>query len=384
MFRGLCLLLVALNCKAIENISVLGIGRLGICTALCLEKSGYNVLGLDVIPAYVDAINNKALNSPEPSVNEYLRSATNFRATTSLDEALEFSDLCMIVVPTPSTPEKEAYDHSILSKLLSMINKRQVENKHLVVCCTVFPGYLSNVGKFLIKDCPNTTLSYNPEFIAQGNIIHDYEYSDMVLIGEGSKEAGDILESVYKRFCKSTPIISRMSVPSAEITKLAVNCFVTTKISYANMIGDVADLTPGADKYDILNAVGADSRVGKKYLKPAYGFGGPCFPRDNRALGSYIKQCGIDPLIPIATDEYNKFHAEFMANELNKSGLDEFTFEDVNYKDNCNVVILEESQKLEVASRLVKRGKKVIIEDKADVVDAVKQKFGSVFDYKVK
>lgn len=77
--------------------------------------------------------------------------------------------------------------------------------------------------------------------------------------------------------------------PSAEITKLAVNCFVTMKVSYANMIGDIADATPGADKNHILQAVGADSRVGTKYLRPGYGFGGPCFPRDNRALGGYAR-----------------------------------------------------------------------------------------------
>ena len=89
-----------------------------------------------------------------------------------------------------------------------------------------------------------------------------------------------------------------MSPDSAEITKLAINCFITTKIAYANMIGDIADQTPGADKFEILKAVGGDKRIGGLYLKPGYGFGGPCFPRDNRALGSYAQQVGIDPIIP--------------------------------------------------------------------------------------
>ena len=102
------------------------------------------------------------------------------------------------------------------------------------------------------------------------------------------------------------------------------------------MIGDIADRSPGANKHDILNAVGSDSRVGKKYavfllqpmcynstrlydswshryLRPGYGFGGPCFPRDNRALGGYAKMVGVQPLLPEATDLYNKLHTSSRA-----------------------------------------------------------------------
>src|SRR3990167_4113559 len=320
------------------NLSILGIGRLGICTALCFEQAGFNVLGLDLSPSYIDDINNKALKSPEPYVNEYLAKSKNLKATTSLDEALNFSDIYFIVVPTPSGAY-EAYDHSILSSLLIEINKRKIKNKHVVICCTVFPGYI--------------------------------------------KEIGDILEEIYKKTCKNTPKICRMSPPSAEITKLAINCFVTTKIAFANSIGDAADLTEGANKVDILNAVGSDSRVGNKYLMPGYGFGGPCFPRDNRALGSYIKLIGLNPLLQKTTDNLNKMHAEFMASHLNKRALDEYIFEDVNYKDNCKVVIIEESQKLAVAEILAKQGKSVTIKDKLNVVNEVRKKYGNLFNYLV-
>ena len=364
------------------NLSILGIGRLGICTALCFEQAGFNVLGLDLSPSYIDDINNKALKSPEPYVNEYLAKSKNLKATTSLDEALNFSDIYFIVVPTPSGAY-EAYDHSILSSLLIEINKRKIKNKHVVICCTVFPGYIKNIASHLLSDCKNTTISYNPEFIAQGNIIKGFENPDMILIGEGSKEIGDILEEIYKKTCKNTPKICRMSPPSAEITKLAINCFVTTKIAFANSIGDAADLTEGANKVDILNAVGSDSRVGNKYLMPGYGFGGPCFPRDNRALGSYIKLIGLNPLLQKTTDNLNKMHAEFMASHLNKRALDEYIFEDVNYKDNCKVVIIEESQKLAVAEILAKQGKSVTIKDKLNVVNEVRKKYGNLFNYLV-
>lgn len=88
------------------------------------------------------------------------------------------------------------------------------------------------------------------------------------------------------------------------------------KISYGNMIGDIADRTAGAEKNEILAAVGLDSRIGSKCLQWGYGFGGPCFPRDNRALGYYAKSVGVEPLLTNAADRYNVIHAEIMAQSL--------------------------------------------------------------------
>lgn len=368
--------------QAQDSITVIGIGRLGLCTALCFEKAGYNVLGVDINPSYVASINNKTLHSPEPRVDEFLQNSTNFKATCSLDEGLSFSNLYYIMVDTPSTPHKEAYDHGKLSKLLAEINKRQVHDKHIVIGCTVFPGYIRTVGTFLIRDCVNTTLNYNPEFIAQGNIIYGLQFPDIVLIGQGSPEAGDILEKLYRAVCINNPKIYRMSTDSAEITKLAINCFITTKIAYSNMIGDIADQTPNTDKNAILDAVGGDKRIGSLYLKPGFGFGGPCFPRDNRALGSYAQLVGIEPLIPQATDASNKLHARYMIDQLLAENREEYIFENVGYKDKCTVPIIEESQKLVVAAALAKQGKRVVIVDNALVIAEVQQAFGNIFIYR--
>lgn len=367
-----------------QNITVIGIGRLGLCTALCFEKAGHHVLGIDINPNYVAALNNKTFTSPEPQVNELLTHSTNFKASSSLDEGIQFSDLYYIMVDTPSTPSKEAYDHSKLSKVLSEINKRKVHKKHIVIGCTIFPGYIRTVGNFLLKDCTDTSLSYNPEFIAQGNIIHDLQNPDIILIGQGSPEAGDILESIYRTVFVSNPKICRMTPESAEITKLAINCFITTKIAYANMIGDIADSTPGADKFAILKAVGGDKRIGSLYLTPGYGFGGPCFPRDNHALGSYAQQVGIEPLIPQATDLSNKLHTQFMTQQLLEENRGEYIFENVTFKDNCTVPIIEESQKLIIAKALANEGKRVRIVDGPSVIAEVQQAYGNIFEYEVR
>src|ERR1700733_2150050 len=364
-----------------ETICVIGIGRLGLATALCFEKAGYKVIGVDINAAYVEAINGKTFSSPEPGLSDLLLQSRNFKATCSLDEGLA-ADIYYIMVDTPSTPSKEAYDHNKLSKVLMAINKRKVQNKHIVIGCTVFPGYIANIGRFLISDCSNTTLSYNPEFIAQGNIIRGLQNPDFVLIGQGSQEAGDRLEQLYQRMCVNKPHMCRMSPESAEITKLANNCFVTTKVTYANMIADIADNTPAADKVAILEAVGLDRRIGSLCLKPGYGFGGPCWPRDNRALGSYARQCGVEPLIPDATDASNKLHTQYMVEKLlAEDRRGEYIFEGVTYKDNCPVPIIEESQKLAVAAALARQGKQVRIVDTPAIIAEVKAAFGNIFEY---
>src|SRR3990167_9562095 len=208
--KKLSLVICIFNSMFSVNISVLGIGKLGLCTALCLEKSGFNVIGLDVNQAYVNSINKKIFRSPEPYVNEYLDMAENFMATIDFDAALEFSDYYFIVVPPPNNV-KAGYDHSILSSLLMSINNKKVKNKNIIICCTVFPGYIKNIARFLLCDCENITISYNPEFIAQGNIIKGFECPDMVLIGEHNSEVGDFLESLYRKICKGAPKICRMS-----------------------------------------------------------------------------------------------------------------------------------------------------------------------------
>lgn len=365
-----------------NNITVIGIGRLGICLALCLEKAGYHVLGVDLSPEYIEQIKTKTVDSKEPKVTAYLKNSQHFQATTSLQEGLEFSDLCFIVVPTNTIQEIQTYDHSALSLLLQEINDCAVSNKHLVICSTVFPGYIENTASQILTNCKETTLNYNPEFIAQGNIIEGLEHPDMVLIGEATKEAGERIEQVYKRLCaKKLPAISRMSIPSAEITKLAVNCFITGKIAFANLISDIADLTKGADKNEILAAIGKDQRIGSKNLAPGYGFGGPCFPRDNRALGNYASLLGIEPLLFKATDEANHLHAEFMAKKILEKDLKEYVFDDVCYKPNCPVPIIEHSQKLLIAQKLASQGKEVTILDNEEVIQKVKQQYGNIFKY---
>jgi UDPglucose 6-dehydrogenase len=257
-----------------ENISVVGLGKLGLCFALTLEKAGYNVMGADIYQKYVDSVNDKTLNSSEPGVNEQLSKAVNLLATTDLKQTVEHSDLLFVIVATPSLPNGR-YDHSQVDGVIQKLKTfgRQPTQKHFVVCCTVMPGYCDSIKQELSEY--NYTVSYNPEFIAQGTILRDQAQPDMVLIGEATKEMGDRIQSVYEAHTLNSPKFARMSPVEAEITKLSLNCFLTTKIAYANMVGDIVK-SVGGNPDTVLQAIGSDSRIGNKYLRYGYGYGGPC------------------------------------------------------------------------------------------------------------
>jgi len=364
-----------------HDISVIGVGRLGLTYALCLERAGHNVLGNDVYQDYVNMLNQKILRVGEPGINEMLMQSKNFRATTSLDETLNFSDIILIVLAT--TRGTEGYQFDDLTALFKEINTRKVSNKHLVIQSTVSPGYIRNVASPLLSDCTDVTLSYNPPFIAQGEIVKGLVNPDMVLIGQATEEVGDMLESLHRSIVQNDPHIARVSIESAEITKLALNCFVTSKVAFANLVGDIADETPGADKFEILKAVGCDSRIGSKYITPGYGFGGPCFVRDNRALADYAESIGIDPVTFRATDTANDAHAVYMAQKLLEQDLAEYVFTDISYKPNCPVKIIYASQKLAVARLLAEQGRAVTIVDVPSVIAEVKAIYGDLFTYRI-
>src|SRR4029077_20837510 len=115
---------------------------------------------------------------------------------------------------------------------------------------------------------------------------------DMVLIGEGDAKAGAMLEGIYRDVCENKPAAARMSFVNAEITKLAVNSYITTKITFANLLARISERSPGADVDVITSALGLDSRIGPKYLKGAVSYGGPCFSRDKIARSGLARQCG--------------------------------------------------------------------------------------------
>jgi nucleotide sugar dehydrogenase len=367
-----------------NNITIIGIGKIGLGFSLLLENCGYNVLGVDIFPEYVENLNKKNYKTFEPFYEELLLNSKNFKATLSLQEGLDFSDLIFIIVQTPNGGNDKFYDHSILSNLLEKINKLKPKNKNFIIGCTVMPKYINQIGKLLISDCDNCYLSYNPEFVAQGEIIKGIKNPDIIVIGTDNTNLEPIMREIYTKIVIKTPINFYFLKPiEAEIVKIALNGFITTKISYANMISDLCD-NLDADKYKVLESIGSDSRIGNKYFKPGYSFGGPCFPRDTMALKHFAEQNNIVSDILVATTKYNNEHIKYQTQQLIKQNLEHYIIENVCYKENTKIAIIEESAKLKIARELIKFGKTVTIYDSKEVISEVKKDYGNIFNYKVK
>ena len=364
-----------------NKISIIGIGKLGICLSLNLEKCGYEIIGVDINEKYVNKINTKTLESDEPFVEDYLKNSKNFVATTDIEKCL-LNKIIFISVATSSL-ESGKYDHSQIEKVINNILEfgPQNEKKYLVINCTTMPTYCEKLQE-KTKNY-NYEICYNPEFIAQGSVIKDQANADTVLIGCQSSEAYELISDIYKKLCINNPSYHRMSTTEAEITKIALNCFLTTKISYANMVGDISKKT-NCNPDIILKAIGSDSRIGNKYLKYGFGFGGPCFPRDNRAFGLFCEENGIYPHISYATDQSNKSHILNQLNDFeNKISKNEIiTFNTITYKPEST--ILEESQQLKLAYELTEKGYKVNIIEREKIINKLKHLYGNRFIYTVK
>lgn len=364
------------------KIGVIGIGKLGLCFALNLTESGmksdddnfFEVIGVDVSEEYVNAVNAGTLKSEEPGVERLLMAPhirKHFRATTNYRDIAD-CETVFVLVATPSKTDGQ-YDHSQVDKSVRQLTEHASyqwggKNKNLVIGCTVMPGYCDELQR---KVEPfGYDVSYNPEFIAQGSIINDQKYPDMVLIGEANEQAGNRIQGIMATIAKNEPKFARMGRKEAEITKIALNCFLTTKIAFANLVGDVA-IASGVRPEVILNAIGADSRIGNKYLGYGFGFGGPCFPRDNIAFGIYADKMGVPATIPRATDEANSEHLKqqlrFFSGNVPKEVP--VVFDHVTYKKNSNLIV--HSQQLAFAYELANLGYEVTVRERKSVIEEI-------------
>jgi nucleotide sugar dehydrogenase len=342
------------------KIGIIGAGRLGLTFALLCEKNGYEVIVSDVREDYVFNLNQKICLTNEPLIQSMLFDVKNFSATTKNIEVIENSDIIFTFVATPSTLDGN-YDTTKVFEVvedfyLAYSLNIPLYNKKFVIGCTTNPGDVEQIQTKL--NTFNVQVAYNPEFIAQGEIVKGIEQSDIVLIGtEHTKLSNELIE-IYNKI-QTTPVNACvMSTKAAEITKIGVNCFLTTKISYANMMGEIMIKAGVQDEIDIvLDAIGGDSRVGKKYLKFGFGFGGPCLPRDNRALGHFANNLGMELNLPLTVDNFNKEHANFIKNYYIQKNPDKgvpFVMDYITYKKGTDII--EESQQFQLCVDLLNEG----------------------------
>jgi UDPglucose 6-dehydrogenase len=361
------------------DLSVIGLGKLGSPMVACFAAKGHRVIGVDLNERFVRLLNEGKPPVSEPGLEELLKqSGGRLRATTDIAEAVAHSDITFMIVPTPSEPNGAFSLKYVLAAAKSIGQAlKQKAGYHLVVLTsTVMPGSTgaqllpaleSASGKRCGKDFG---LCYSPEFISLGSVIRDFLNPDFLLIGESDPHAGELLASVAKGVCDNQPPVARMSFANAELTKLALNTYVTTKISYANMLAQLCERMEGGNVDAITSALGLDSRIGPKYLKGSLGYGGPCFPRDNIALATLARELNVPAPLPEATDRINQLQVPrlqgYVMAHLPVNGR--VGILGVSYKPQTNVI--EKAQGLELAQALLAERVPVFVYDPCAIESA--------------
>ncbi len=353
----------------IEKVSVIGLGKLGASMVAAIASRGYEVIGVDIHQKTVEAINNGREPVQETDLEKYLsENLERISATTDFEKAVLNSDISFVIVPTPSDKRGSFsldYAASAFKELGRALAKK--DDYHIIVLTsTVLPGatrfgLLPLLEKESGKKCgQDFGLCYSPEFIALGSVINDFLNPDFTLCGEFDDRSGSGLESFYAKIMFGNPPCKRMSLENAELTKISVNTFVTTKITFANMLADLCERIPGGDVDVVTEALGSDSRIGRKYLTGATGYGGPCFPRDNVALSYMARVLNSSADLAETTDRVNRSMAISMTEKLRpiiKAGQT-VAILGLAYKPDSHVV--EESSSVYLAKKLSEAGARVV------------------------
>ena len=230
---------------------------------------------------------------------------------------------------------------------------------------------------------------YSPEFIALGNVLNNLANPDFMLIGESDSKSGACLQKFHEKILPASVQKCRMTLENAELAKIAVNTFVTTKISYANMLAHICENVPGMDVSVITAAIGLDARIGRRYLGTGLGYGGPCFPRDNKALAVFAEKVGAHAHIARATDKINVLQAErlvrrirSLCSSLKRNGKKKVAILGLSYKQDTDVV--EESQGMQIASRMANDRKMyslVSVFDRTETLRSAQIELGNAVHY---
>lgn len=367
--------------------SVFGLGKLGAPLVAALASRGHTVVGVDVNPALVEALNAGRAPSQETGLQALVEARRGLlRATTDAGDAILSSDLTFVVVPTPSDGDG-SFSIQFVREAFAQIGKAlaRKDGYHLVVLTsTVLPG-ATRYGLLPIlesasgKRCgPDFGLCYNPEFVALGSVIHDVLNPDFVLIGEFDDRSGSLLEECYASITLNRAPCARMSIENAELTKIAINSFITLKITFANTLAEICERIPGGDVDVVTQALGRDTRIGSKYLKGALPYGGPCFPRDNAALSFFSRTVGAHAALAETTHRANQAWAKQLAQRFSSFLSPGMTVAVLGLAYKANSYVVEESAGLGFARAMTATGAQVIAHDRLAAGAARAQLDGTV------
>ncbi|MFF5938634.1 UDP-glucose dehydrogenase family protein [Streptomyces sp. NPDC012508] len=280
------------------RLTVIGTGYLGAVHAVCMADIGHEVLGVDVDAEKIATLNEGRAPFHEPGLREVLTRALasgRLRFTTSLREAADFGEVHFLCVGTPQRRDSPAADLRYVDAVVEGLAPHLRKPCLLVGKSTVPVGTAAQVAArvaALAPDGADVEVAWNPEFLREGFAVEDTLRPDRLVAGVSSERADRILRSVYAPMLRAgVPYIST-DPATAELVKVSANAFLATKISFINAMAEVCDAA-GADVTTLAEALGHDTRIGRRFLSAGLGFGGGCLPKDIRAFMARAEDLGV-------------------------------------------------------------------------------------------
>jgi UDPglucose 6-dehydrogenase len=278
------------------TVSVIGTGYLGATHAAGLAELGFDVIGVDHDPAKIAALAVGEVPFHEPGLPELLTThvaSGRLRFDTTLDEAALAADVHFICVGTPQGDDGSAdlrHVHAVVDALVPLLTR-----PCLIVGKSTVPVGTSELLRERIERASrpgvDVELAWNPEFLREGHAVEDTLRPNRIVLGTSSARAEEVLRRIYARpIAEGAPVVVT-DLPTAELTKMAANAFLATKISFINAMAELCEST-GADVTALADALGHDARIGRRFLDSGLGFGGGCLPKDIRALVARGEELG--------------------------------------------------------------------------------------------
>ena len=269
-----------------KQIAVVGTGYVGLVTGTCFAETGNRVTCIDIDAQKVEKMKQGQIPIYEPELDVLFErniKAGRLHFTTDLAAGIQDAEIIFLALPTPPGEDGSA-DLSYILGVADQLGKLLTDYKVIIDKSTVPVGTAERVHAAIAANAkvPFAVVS-NPEFLREGYAVADFMKPDRVVIGCSDERAAKIMESLYKPFVRQGNPIYFVDEKSAELTKYAANSFLATKITFMNEIANFCEVV-GADVDKVRIGIGADSRIGKRFLFPGIGYGGSCFPKDVQAL----------------------------------------------------------------------------------------------------
>lgn len=308
------------------KIAIVGTGYVGLVSGACFSEVGVDVTCVDIDHAKIDRLRRGEIPIYEPGLAELVSrnsSAGRLHFATSLPEVIDDVEIVFCAVGTPPDEDGSA-DLSYVLDVAREFGRNIRKHTMLVVKSTVPVGTSELVraavrSELEARGCPGIPfeLASNPEFLKEGAAIKDFMSPDRVVIGIESEQGRKLMEKLYRPFLLNNFRVMFMDLPSAEMTKYAANAMLATRISFINEIANLCERV-GADVNAVRTAMGADARIGSKFLYPGCGYGGSCFPKDVRALIRTGREYGCDMQVISAVEAVNEKQKSIVFDKLNR------------------------------------------------------------------